>query len=99
MSYIKREFALSAVQNLPSAGGCSAVDRDDAENAILNIPAADVVEVVRCRDCLWWSDKGLDPILNRRDGKCGRPLGEYIDSVDFETSEYDFCSAAERREG
>lgn len=61
--------------------------------------ATDVVDVVRCRDCLWWYDEGFDPILNRRDGKCGRPLGEYIDSVDFETSEYDFCSAAERREG
>lgn len=66
--------------------------------AIWDTPTADVVEVVRCRDCLWWSDKGLDPILNRRDGKCGRPLGEYIDSVDFGTCENDYCSYGERKE-
>ena len=44
--YIKKEDALNAVQELPSVGGCSAVDRDDVESAIMNIPTADVVEVM-----------------------------------------------------
>ena len=58
MSYIEREAALITVRNLPSVGGCSAIDRDDAESAIMNIPAADVVEVVRCRDCKRWKADG-----------------------------------------
>ena len=74
MSYIKRENALIAVQNLTSVGGCSAIDRDDAENAIINIPAADVVEVVRCRDCKRWkADGGIGIDLDgtkRLYGKC-----------------------------
>ena len=45
MSYIERSVALNAIQNIPSAGGCAAIDRDDAENAVMTIPAADVVEV------------------------------------------------------
>ena len=61
MSYIKREKALSAINNLPSVGGCSSIDRDDAVNAIENIHAADVVEVVRCKDCVnskhWYADR------------------------------------------
>ena len=45
IEYIERETALSALKELPSAGGCSAVDRDDVESAIMNIPIADVEEV------------------------------------------------------
>ena len=51
MSYIERDVALNAIQNLPSVCGCSAIDRDEAENAIMTLPAADVVKVVRCKDC------------------------------------------------
>ena len=58
MSYIKREEALSAIQHLESVGGCSAIDRDDAESAIMNIPTADVVPVVRCGDCKRWKADG-----------------------------------------
>ena len=58
MSYIEREVALSAIHNLKSVGGCSAIDRDEAENAIMKLPAADVVEVVRCRDCKRWKADG-----------------------------------------
>lgn len=58
IEFIEREAALNAVKKLSSAGGCSAVDRDDAENSISNIPAADVVEVVRCKDCRRWTPDG-----------------------------------------
>ena len=58
MRYIEREVALSAIQNLNSVGGCSAIDRDEAENAIVTIPAADVVDVVKCRDCKRWKADG-----------------------------------------
>lgn len=51
--YIKREDALRAFN-----GSCSTVDADDilrhlhkSIDVIKNIPSADVVEVVRCKDC------------------------------------------------
>ena len=76
---------------------------EDAANAMIwllrTFPTADVVEVVRCKDCQWWSDRGFDPILNRRDGCCDRPLGEYYEcDCDFVTTENDFCSYGERSE-
>ena len=36
--------------------------RDDALHVIDSIPAADVVEAVRCRDCKYWVDDMLDEI-------------------------------------
>ena len=67
---------------------------DYAEELVKN----DVQIVVKCKDCFWCHIEGFDPILNQMVGCCQRPLGEYIDSVDFEVSENDFCSYGERRE-
>lgn len=52
--YIEREAAYQAVAELSSVCGCSAVDRDDVENAINNVPAADVQEVRHG----YWRDNG-----------------------------------------
>jgi hypothetical protein len=41
--YIKREDALNAIKAIRSVCGCSAIDRDDAENAIMDCLTADVV--------------------------------------------------------
>lgn len=41
--FIKREDALNAIKALRSVCGCSAIDRDDAENAIMDCHTADVV--------------------------------------------------------
>ena len=66
------------------------------------IPAADVVPVVRCRECKYWSDE--DGELQRSDGvlfaRCkvhnylldGRHTG-------WCPTENDFCSYGERKEG
>ncbi len=40
--YIKREDALEAIKALHNICGCAAIDRDDAENAIMDCPTADV---------------------------------------------------------
>lgn len=40
--FIKREDALNAIKALRSVCGCSAIDRDDAENAIMDCPTSDV---------------------------------------------------------
>ena len=67
-----------------------------------SIPAADVVEVVRCRECKYWGDE--DGKLQRSDGllfaRCiihnylldGRHTG-------WCPTENDFCSYGERKEG
>lgn len=56
--YIKREDALRAFN-----GSCSTVDADDilrhlhkGIDVIKNMPSADVVEVVRCKDCVYWDE-------------------------------------------
>ena len=76
--------------------------RDDALHVIDSIPAADVVEVVRCRECKYWGDE--DGKLQCSDGvlfaRCkihnylldGRHTG-------WCPTENDFCSYGERKEG
>lgn len=72
--------------------------KDNIVQCIERQPTADVEEVVRCRDCAWWEDKGYDPITETRFGECRRPLGEYSCCDTHETDENDYCSYGERRE-
>ena len=74
----------------------------ELENALNRIPAADVVKVVRCRECKYWGDESGK--LPRSDGvlfaRCkvhnylldGRHTG-------WCPTENDFCSYGERKEG
>ena len=76
--------------------------RDDALHVIDSIPAADVVEAVRCRDCKYWSDE--DGELQRSDGvlfaRC-KVHNYLIDGrhTGWCPTENDFCSYGERKEG
>lgn len=54
---------------------------------ILNAPTADVVEVVRCKDCKWWRRMNGDKRL-----QCFHGHGL------IRTTENDYCSRGERRE-
>ena len=75
---------------------------EDVISIIENIPAADVVEVVRCRECKYWGDEAGK--LQRSDGvlfaRCkvhnylldGRHTG-------WCPTENDFCSYGELKEG
>ena len=56
---------------------------------------ADVVEVVRCRDCRHWKDTSCDTVIGEHWGECRKPLGDYRYC---ETAENDYCSYGERRE-
>ena len=57
--------------------------------AILNnFPAADVVEVVRCRECIYWEPASP----TRTSGNCNR-------SFDIPAWATDFCSYGERKDG
>ena len=60
--------------------------------------AADVVEVVRCKDCKYWERYlaiGFESI--RTDGSCKR-LWAYHDAERCMTEENHFCSYGERKE-
>jgi hypothetical protein len=89
MSYIDREAGLNAIKKLHSVGGCAAIDRDDAENTIMNIAAADVVAVVRCGECkhCTLTDEGE---YNPNDIVCGYFMTDGME-------ENDYCSRGERR--
>ena len=74
----------------------------DLVDTFAEIPAADVMEVVRCRECKYWGDEAGE--LQRSDGvlfaRCkvhnylldGRHTG-------WCPTENDFCSYGERKEG
>ena len=59
---------------------------------------ADVVEVVRCKDCKYWNEKGFDPILDVKFGICNC---EHLENDYFyiETDETDFCSYGAKMDG
>ena len=86
--YIKREDALDAVLFALVGTGC----QTNAIFAIRDIPAADVVEVVRCKDCKHWS---YAQSINRHE--CNIFNGAY-NFIGYPTQENDFCSYGERKE-
>ena len=91
--YISREAALEAFENADADVyedyGDGTVDwgfgRKNIQNVINGIPAADVAEVVRCKDCKHRTESG----------NCGHPRHHGILPSAYP---YDFCSYGERRE-
>ena len=84
MSYIERETALEFVlNNTPHINGETTMKC--VERAIKAIPAADVVEVVRCKDCKWWTKQ-----TDSMQGRCAL-------SVHYPTG-YWYCYNGERSE-
>ena len=92
--YIERQTLLHKIRWASSA--------EEAVMSVRRIPAADVVEVVRCRECKYWGDEAGE--LQRSDGvlfaRCkvhnylldGRHTG-------WCPTENDFCSYGERKGG
>ena len=78
--YISRAAVLDEAEKVPLR------DRNYRTygNVVRSIPAADVVEVVRCRDCEWWGHAG-----------CAISI---VDDTD-KPGENDFCSFGERKDG
>ena len=76
--------------------------KDDALHIIDSMPAADVAEAVRCRECKYWSDE--DGKLQHSDGvlfaRC-KVHNYLIDGrhTGWCPTENDFCSYGERKEG
>lgn len=98
--YIEREAALRSLFRAPSLSGeQSSDDLTDlilcvARKQIRNVPAADVVEVVRCKDCKYNDDNG---------GGCNRTITHTSRNLICEINEYKYvglgyCSYGERKE-
>lgn len=75
--YINREALFALLTEEGRYGYLDGVD-------IANVPAADVVEVVRCKDCKWFGELG-----------CAIKI---VDDTD-KPQEMDYCSFGERKEG
>lgn len=66
-----------------------AISLDGMIKALKDAPTVDAVEVVRCRDCVYWDGRGYD-------GRCEAPNNGLIRDY---TNYDDFCSYGERKEG
>ena len=91
--YIERETAINAIEN--DCLGLVYYTKEDAIQCVRAIPAADVTEVVRCRECVHWKPTG---------SKAGNSFSdmEYIGGCEFTKycrRESDFCSYGERKGG
>ncbi len=88
--YIRRDAAMKAVASQYGACRSPAQNRmiDEIRNKIRRMPAADVAEVVRCRDCVAWK---------RNVGIVDSPNGHCFEH-DIDTNGQDFYSYGERKE-
>lgn len=84
--YIRREDALFSLRKAERGGSMTALTRlERAYAEIREMPAADVAEVVRCKDCKHRTEWG----------NCGHPRHHGIFPSAYP---YDFCSYGEQRE-
>lgn len=94
--YIEREKLFEAVKDkaITQFDWSEKVDLEEFEEVLLNIPSADVVEVVRCKDCRYYEPKnsiGSQGICN-----CGEMEMNY--GGEFYPLHTDFCSYGEKKE-
>ena len=86
--YIKRESAIDAVLDVFYDTTDIDLSGEKLEAAILNVQAADVETLVRCKDCKYWQDNNDGyPHEECRWGHGETPYAN------------DFCSYGERKEG
>lgn len=84
--YIEREAAISEVVSIHN-------DRLGAYHAIKDLPAADVVEVIRCKSCGFWYVPKL--ANGEKLGACGWWSGN---ALVRSTRAEDYCSRGVRKE-
>ena len=93
--YIAREVLLAQLRAMESYNVSPMYRRgyDDCVEAILKAPAADVVPVVRCKDCKWFVDNNGGEWYGCNMFQVVRITPEDAPKPD------DFCSYGERRDG
>ena len=93
--YIEREALVQrlAVSPLLSQMRASCFLKEGVLDIIQKFPAADVVEVVRCKDCKHWRYKTVERIEHY---ECNIFCGAY--GRGYPTDADDFCSYGERKD-
>lgn len=97
--YISREDVINDIGELfticretyPNECGHHFIVEDELQihlDFVRNLPAADVAEVVRCRECIYWEPASP----TRTSGNCNR-------SFDIPAWANDFCSYGKRKDG
>lgn len=87
--YIEREAALSAQNKSMNLAEC--------RKRLYRIPAADVVEVVRCGQCKYGLYTGIEWFCDKHSGHADR-FGEDASYHEYH-SKYWFCADGERKDG
>ena len=95
--YIDADLLKSDLQNINESERLYYIGVFDVINSQ---PAADVAEVVRCKDCKYWNNaevdyKGASIKTYAGNCQCSRWDNEYYW---YATTENDFCSYGERKE-
>ena len=76
--------------SVPSIGSCT-TDNESLAYVLAQTPTADVVEVVRCKDCIHFEAITLDSGISVGFGNCKTQKG-----INLYPKETDFCSYGER---
>ena len=93
MAYIEREKVLEiAKDKYYSDFHKSMADLTSLRELLEDTPIADVVEVVRCKDCIYYQKMATGGLC-----MCGDKETSY--ASDFYPKENDFCSYGERKDG
>ena len=94
--YIKMTDAITTTWMILRGMGYAAEDNPDMVKTVAAVfdtaPAADVVEVVRCRDCIFW-DTSWSPEAGGKNG------AHYCPRCHLVTLKDSFCSGAYRKDG
>lgn len=87
------KFKCVPLVGVPSCrNGKEYFDGENFDTLINETPTADVVEVVRCKDCRWWEcEYAVGGV-----GRCQNPRNGLIYEL---TDDTDYCSYGERGQG
>lgn len=85
--------------NACAAWNIGSLANTDAGSCVNYTPAADVVKVVRCKDCLHCMEYTPEYKKDGYYGTCYRLLFPIFDGNDVPVKENDYCSYGKRKEG
>lgn len=90
--HMTQEVAIKSAWMILEGLGYDRAQNGELEKTVTAVyesaPAADVVEVVRCRECVYWEPASP----TRISGNCNR-------SFEISSWAHDFCSYGERKDG
>lgn len=93
--YIDADAFLKKIERYSLSNGTTLGKHSGVADEIIDIlmaePTADVAEVVRCKDCVWWEARTFGSTI----GRCENPRNGLVNEYSEET---DFCSYGERKE-